>query len=124
MEIRIAGPDDFDAVADFVSYIGYFNDVDPDAMGGTWVLAEDGGTIKGVVWFFSQAPQAYVDYWCAVNPHVAKSLGLLTASILKLSGVRYVRAVVAADNEEAAKFAEDGFGFLMQADYYLCYKEL
>lgn len=126
MIYRFGSHADWVHIAEYVNAKGYFVTLKPQDIGGVWLLAVDkGGKIKGTLWYFTQPPQAYIDYWTAESPIVAKKLGQFAETAFKIERVEYVRGMVAGHNTAAIRMAVGHFG--MQADttpYYVVYKEI
>lgn len=92
--------------------------------GGTWMVAVDGETVVGTIWFFHEAPYAYVDGW-AGSGVPAVMLAFLTEAILAGLGVRRVMGAIQLDNHRSLNTMVKRFQ--VQSDghgYYLAYKDI
>lgn len=129
MLYRSGKPEDLLAITKLVSQGDYYMPTDATAVGGQWIVAETEDTqeIVGVVWFFTQPPQAYIDYYYVHpdyrNTSVAAKLLIRLQMETKRSGVRFVRAMIRQGNENAAKLAL-AMGMIVDPGYCLACKEI
>ena len=124
MNYRAAEPADFPEIVEFLDTKQYFCPVNPDSIGGHWVVAEQDGKIRGTVWYFAEPPNCYVDYWAADGPRVATRLLQCLYAGCVTSGLPRIHGMIASDNKQALRFATEGFGVLAAAPYHRIYKEL
>ena len=125
MEYRAARREDWPYIAAYIARKKYFLPCNPAELGGAWIIAVDKiGAIRGTVWFFSQEPHAYLDYWAADTPRTAARLGVvLERAFREYIGVKYVHGLIATKNTAAARMAI-GLGMNAQDGYTLVHKEL
>lgn len=128
MIYRSGKPEDLDEISGLITNGDYYLHTDAAALGGQWIVAENNdGRIVGVIWFFTQAPHAYIDYYYVHpayrNTYVAGRLGVRLKLELQRHGVRYVRGSVLAHNTTSLRMAE-AFGMLADPGYALVYKEI
>jgi hypothetical protein len=122
MQYRLGTPDDYAAILAFLDRTAYF-DVPPHE-GGHWVIAEEDGTIRATIWFFHEAPYAYVDYWAGKGTDAAL-VAYLAQLIMARLGVRRVLGVVQLDNTPAINTAVKRLGADSDGHaYYLMHKDL
>ena len=121
--------EDLPEITKLVSQSNYYLPTDASAIGGQWVVAETEDTheIVGVVWFFAQPPQAYVDYYY-VHPDYRNTM--VSAKLLirlqmegQKIGVRFVRSMIRQGNENAARMAM-AMNMVVDPGYCLACKEL
>jgi hypothetical protein len=123
MNYRDGTKQDYPAIAEFIKSQDYFNEIDPETLGGQWLIAEHEGKIYATVWCFVQAPHAYIDYWAGSGITGAR-IGLIAEYRLRKSGIRYMRGVIRQSNTSAHRLATEGIGMLSGANFYLVFKEL
>ena len=124
MNYRLAGPQDHAAIAAYIADAEYFGPIDPDTLGGHWIIAEHDDEIRGTIWFFAEPPNAYVDYWCGKSI-VAAKLGQLAEHYMAQNNVRYVRGNIQMQNTPAAHMATGRYtNMAAHFPYYLVYKDL
>lgn len=125
MVYRVADISDLPAIQEFVAKQEYFLPVEPCTLGGTWLVAvNDQGEIRGTLWFFHQAPHAYVDYW-AGSGMIAAKLGMLLQNACKMLGIEYVRGVIADKNDVASRMAKELFEMSEGGDtYHLVFRSM
>ena len=123
MDIRLGGEADWPAIAEFIEKTGYYDKPDCSLLGGHWLIATSNGKIRATLWFFAEAPHAYVDY-LAGNGKCLAGLCLLSEAFLADRGIRYVRGVISQDNDNALRWASEGVGMSYDRDYTLVWKEL
>lgn len=120
---RKGTPEDWSGIATYLRDTEYFLPVDVEALGGTWFLAEQGGKLKATLWFFGETPHAYIDYFAASSPVVARRIMAKTQAMLAAHGVRYIRATVPLENRPMLRLA-NAFGFRIALDYTTIFKEI
>lgn len=101
----------------------YFGEVDPDTLGGAWLVAEHDGDIHATVWCFVSPPHAFIDYWVGSSKTIVK-LSQVAEIALRQAGVKYVRGTIARDNSSALRLATEGLGMMSGANYQLVFKVL
>ena len=122
MLYKIATPDNFPAIKKFVDATGYFWPVEPEKIGGHWLIAIHKNKICGTVWFFGEPPHAYVDYWVGRNV-IATRLGAQLEDIFKKAKVKFVRGMIHTTNLPAIKLAM-GLGMKGDGPYVSMYKDI
>lgn len=122
MIYRLGRPEDFVKIKAYVEGTGVYHDVHPSIMGGQWLIAESAGEIKGTVWFFGQAPNAYIDYLAGHGIVPSRLLLRLEATLVQL-GIRWVRSMIHGTNTPALRLA-GGHGAHGAGDYVFVAKEL
>jgi len=124
VDYRLATVSDWVAISEYIHGLDYFMPVDPATLGGHWLIAIDAaGVLHGTIWFFGEAPNAYVDYW-AGSGIVAARLGAMLEKILRVSGVRSVRGVIAQENDPAVRLADALGMFTRSGDYILVHRSI
>jgi hypothetical protein len=123
MIIRRANHMDWASIGEFLNLVDYFMPVDPAQLGGEWLLAiNNEGSICGTIWFFAGGQNAFIDYWAATSGRVASKLAATLEAVLRVLGVRYVRATISATNEGARRLAT-GLGMIESGnDYKLVFR--
>ena len=124
MIYRLASVTDWPAIAEYVNGRDYFMPVDLSTLGGHWAAAfDDVGAVHGTLWFFGEAPNAYVGYWAAETGLVAAKLGSFLATICKSTGIQYVRGEVSCTNNPARRMATELFDMIeSEHDYKVVFR--
>jgi hypothetical protein len=122
MIYRLGRPEDYSKIKAFVEATGKYHSVEPAIMGGQWMIAEHEDEIRGTVWFFGQAPNAYVDYLAGSGFTAVGLLKRLELALYQL-GVRWVRSMIHNTNAPAMRLA-GAMGVYGTDDYVFVCKEL
>lgn len=105
MTYRVGIEADWPKITKFLADTTYYAGVDAAKLGGHWFVAEKDDKIYGVLWFFGEAPNVYMDYYAASNSLVAVKLLARAEQAFKGMGVRYVRGVIERKNINMRRLA-------------------
>lgn len=126
MKYRVAMIVDYPSITELINSSGYYAPMAATDLDGPIMVAErEDGSIAGCLWAMVCGRHAYLDYLVVENHNgrVALMLMLGMEKLLRENGVRFVRGVIASDNQSALRL-NASMGAALQEGYTLGYKRL